>query len=196
MRVNFCPQKWRVLLNPIEGLAWIYGKWFVNYQISGYLVACVIGASIMALLWTWGIDKYNEKHATQPHISQKQTVNIITHSATESATAEQMNGQTHVITGEYTIILPTAAVGYNSSFIASTSKAFSLDLVKSTDAFYLNGDLLAAGNKITSDGSIRATVHIIHSAINNCVLISDMIHCSHETINHSRCVNDCSWIAG
>jgi len=57
---------WRRVLNPIEGFAWVYGKWFINYPILGYAVVCSIGALIMAILWTWGIDKYNEKLLNTP----------------------------------------------------------------------------------------------------------------------------------
>jgi superfamily II DNA or RNA helicase len=39
-------------------------------------------------------------------------------------------------------------------------------------------------------------VHDIHNAISNCASMNHMIYCFHEPINHSRCVNHCSWITG
>jgi hypothetical protein len=85
---------------------------------------------------------------------------VVSHSATENALASQMYGHNHIVTGAYTISIPTATVGYHVGFMASTAAVFSVDVVTGTDAFYLNGTLLTAGNKITSDGTIRATVEI------------------------------------
>lgn len=59
-------------MNPIEGLAWIYGKLFTDHQILGYLFACAIGALTMAILWTWGIDKYNERHQSNVGLTDEQ----------------------------------------------------------------------------------------------------------------------------
>jgi len=80
-------------------------------------------------------------------------VNIITDSATGNVTAAQMEGQTHVVTGAYVLSLPTAVVGYRAKFKASTAAVYSLDVVTGTDVIVLNGTLLAAGNKATSDGT-------------------------------------------
>jgi hypothetical protein len=79
---------------------------------------------------------------------------VITDSATGNVTAAQMEGQTHVITGAYTLSLPTAAVGYNAKFKASTAAAYSLDVQTGTDVIILNGVALSAGNKATSDSTI------------------------------------------
>jgi len=85
---------------------------------------------------------------------------IVTDSSTASTPASEMKGQNHVVTGAYTRSLPTAALGYNAIFLASTAAVFSLDLDTGTDVFYLNGSALAAGNKITSDGTIRAEISV------------------------------------
>ena len=81
---------------------------------------------------------------------------FVTHSATESATVVTMRGHTHVVTGAYTVSLPTAALGYSASFYASTAAAFSIDVVTGTDIIILNGNALTAGYKATSDGTINA----------------------------------------
>lgn len=60
-------------------------------------------------------------------------ISIITDGATGNVTAAQMEGQTHVVTGAYTLSLPTAAVGYKAKFKASTAAVFSLDVVTGTD---------------------------------------------------------------
>ncbi|MFA5322913.1 MAG: hypothetical protein WC373_09595, partial [Smithella sp.] len=79
---------------------------------------------------------------------------VITDSATGNVTAAQMKGQTHVITGAYTLSLPTAVVGYKAKFKASTATVYSIDVVTGSDVIILNGTALSAGNKATSDGSI------------------------------------------
>jgi hypothetical protein len=85
---------------------------------------------------------------------------VATDSSTSNITADKMRGQRHYVTGAYTLSLPTAAIGYSAKFIASTAAVFSIDVVTGTDAFYLNGVLLTAGNKCTSDGTIRATIEV------------------------------------
>ena len=85
---------------------------------------------------------------------------IITDGATGNVTAAQMKGQTHKVTGAYVMSLPTAVAGYNATFFASTAAAFSVDVLTATDIIILNGTPLAAGNKITSDGTLGAKVYI------------------------------------
>jgi len=86
-------------------------------------------------------------------------VTVITDSATANVTAAQMMGQTHVVTGAYTLSLPTAAIGYNARFFASTAAAYSIDVVTGTDIIVLNGTALTAGYKATSDGTIAAAIY-------------------------------------
>ena len=85
-------------------------------------------------------------------------VAVITDSATGNVTAAQMKGQTHRITGAYTLSLPTAAAGYKAKFRATTAAVFSLDVVTGTDVIRLNGNPLSAGYKVTSDGTINNTI--------------------------------------
>ena len=57
----------RRIVNPIEWLAYIYGKVFVGYPLLvGYMVAVLIGGGGMALLWMRAIDKYREQRAAEP----------------------------------------------------------------------------------------------------------------------------------
>lgn len=58
----------RRVVNPIEWLAWIYGKFFVGHPIIGYLVLCGLGAGLIAILWIRAVDKYNEQHTRQNEI--------------------------------------------------------------------------------------------------------------------------------
>lgn len=83
---------------------------------------------------------------------------VVSHSSTENATAAQMKGQTHLVTGAYTVSLPTAAVGYKAKFRATTAAVYSLDVVTGTDVIRLNGTALTAGYKVTSDGTINNTI--------------------------------------
>lgn len=87
-------------------------------------------------------------------------VSIITDSSSCNITAAQMKGQTHVVTGAYTLSLPTAVVGYHACFMASTAAVFSIDVVTGTDVLVLNGNALTAGNKATSDGAIYSECYV------------------------------------
>lgn len=87
-------------------------------------------------------------------------VTVTTQGATADVAAATMYGNTHIVTGAYTLSLPTAAVGYKAKFKASTAAAFSLDLKTGTDVIQLNGTALAAGNKATTDGTENATLQV------------------------------------
>jgi hypothetical protein len=83
---------------------------------------------------------------------------VVTVSSTRNLTVNETTGQTALITGAYTASLPTATVGRNVELMATTAAVFSVDVVTGTDVIYLNGVALAAGNKATSDGTIRASI--------------------------------------
>ena len=85
---------------------------------------------------------------------------ITTHSATEAATAASMYGNHHIITGAYTVTLPTAVLGMSATFEATTAAIFSIDC-QGTDLLKLGGVELAAGNKITSDGSAGVKCEVV-----------------------------------
>jgi hypothetical protein len=85
-------------------------------------------------------------------------VGVVTQSATGNVAVADMKGQTHRVTGAYTLSLPTAAAGYKAKFMATTAEAFSIDVVTGTDVIRLNGTALTAGNKVTSDGTIYNTI--------------------------------------
>jgi hypothetical protein len=85
-------------------------------------------------------------------------VGVVTQSATGNVAVADMKGQTHRVTGAYTLSLPTAAAGYKAKFMATTAAAFSIDVVTGTDVIRLNGTALPAGNKVTSGGTIYNTI--------------------------------------
>jgi len=85
---------------------------------------------------------------------------IVSDSSTSNIAADKMRGQFHIVTGAYTLSLPTAVVGYSATFFASTAAAFSLDVVTGTDVIILNGTALTAGYKATSDGTINASCDV------------------------------------
>lgn len=57
------------MLNPIEWLVWIYGKWFVNQPWRGFftvvVVSCMVLSLIIGALWLKAVDEYGEKHPKQ-----------------------------------------------------------------------------------------------------------------------------------
>jgi hypothetical protein len=83
---------------------------------------------------------------------------IVTDAATGNVLETDLRGQTHKVTGAYTLSLATAAIGANACFFASTAAVFSLDLTTGTDVFILNGSSLTAGFKVTSDGTLGAKI--------------------------------------
>jgi hypothetical protein len=83
---------------------------------------------------------------------------VVTVSSTRNLTINETTGQTALVTGAYIASLPTAVIGRNVEVMATTATVFSVDVVTGTDVIYLNGTALAAGNKATSDGTIRASI--------------------------------------
>jgi hypothetical protein len=91
--------------NPIEWLAWIYGKWFVGHAWRGFLalfaVACTITFVLLGVLWLKALDDYADKHpkieAVTANNSASQNVTAKTQptqgtqvvSSTEPATQKQ-----------------------------------------------------------------------------------------------------------
>lgn len=85
---------------------------------------------------------------------------VTTYSANGNVATTAMDGGFSVITGAYELELPTAVVGYDQTFYASTAAVYSLDLQTGTDVIVLNGTALTAGNKATSDGTIYNTLRV------------------------------------
>lgn len=86
-------------------------------------------------------------------------IGITTHSATEAATSATMYGDTHRVTGAYTITLPAAVVGMNATYRATTAAVLTLD-EDAADSFVLNGAAGTAGNKIASSGVAGESVYV------------------------------------
>jgi hypothetical protein len=82
---------------------------------------------------------------------------IVTHSATEAATAISLRGQRHLVTGLYVITLPAVAVGMSATFRATTAAVMCIDS-NAADQFILGATTLSAGYRICSDGTLGATV--------------------------------------
>lgn len=99
-------------------------------------------------------------------------VAVVTHNATEGTTAAYMKGQIHVVTGAYTISIPTIAIGHQADFIASTAAAMCVDVTTGTDILILNGTALTAGNKACTDGSINAQLRLKCPIAGKCTINS------------------------
>lgn len=96
---------------------------------------------------------------TDPH-TQYSLYDVITYGANGNIATTSLQGQVGKITGAFTLNLPTAVADYHGSFFASTAAVFSIDVLTATDIIILDGVALAAGHKITSDGTLGAKVFI------------------------------------
>ena len=85
---------------------------------------------------------------------------VVSVASSRAILASELKGQTLQITGAYTPTLPTAVAGYHAITEATTAAAYSIDLATGTDVIELSGTALTAGNKVTSDGTKRARLHI------------------------------------
>lgn len=90
---------------------------------------------------------------------------IVSHAASESATADTLYGDMHLVTGAYTVTLPATSVGMSGTFCSTTAAVFSIDLTGS-DAWTLAGTALTAANKITSSGMAGDCVYFTVTATN------------------------------
>lgn len=53
-------------MNPIEWLAWLYGRFFAGlHPAIGYAISCGLAALFAALIWTKAIDTYREHEASK-----------------------------------------------------------------------------------------------------------------------------------
>ncbi len=75
MRENFCPPKWRKLLNPVDWLVWIYGKFFIGHPFRGWLVCVCLAVIFVSILWIRAVDKYNEEHPGNKLVVSQPTQN-------------------------------------------------------------------------------------------------------------------------
>jgi hypothetical protein len=58
-------------VNPIDWIAWIYGKFFTDHPILGGFVFCFGASAIMLLLYLRAIDKYHDDHPPAPVVRDK-----------------------------------------------------------------------------------------------------------------------------
>lgn len=66
-------------MNPIEWLAWIYGKIFLNHPFLGYASAVFFGAILFFILWSMAVDKYKEKYVPPPSSTTEVQQNLTPH---------------------------------------------------------------------------------------------------------------------
>ena len=49
-------------MNPVEWLAWLYGKFFTNHTVLSYFLVSAVALALGVLAWTRAIDKYRSEH--------------------------------------------------------------------------------------------------------------------------------------
>ncbi len=128
-----------------------------NSSISSLSLQASTAASSLSLATSTAVSTHTG--ATDPH-TQYNMYAVVTYNATGNIATTALRGQVGKITGAYTLSLPTATVNYHGSFFASTAAVFSIDVLTATDITILDGVALAAGHKVTSDGTLGATVFI------------------------------------
>ena len=80
-------------LNPVEWLAWMYGKFFRGHPLFGGIVRCLfalVSGVIGLTLWLRAVDKFNEDHTSPKQEAAK--VNI---PSTEPIAASASLNQSH-----------------------------------------------------------------------------------------------------
>jgi hypothetical protein len=90
----------------------------------------------------------------------------ITVSGSGSDAASALQNSFIRITSAGTRTLPAAVPGLAATYRSTTAAVFSLDPASTSDYIILNGNTLAGGNKITSDGTIGATVTLVCEIVN------------------------------
>jgi len=89
-------------------------------------------------------------------------VTIITDSATANVTAAQMMGQTHLMTANVTLSLPSSVVGYSGLFqVSGGNYTARIDVANATDVIVLNGTALTAGYKATNSSTIYDEIYCV-----------------------------------
>lgn len=157
------------------------------------LAALLLATPLGAETWVNGVPQFNNADINNPDIDGGTidgttiggttpaagtftdlagNVAVVTHNATEGTTAPYMKGQIHVVTGAYTISIPTIAIGHQADFIASTAAVMCVDVTTGTDILILNGTALTAGNKACTDGSINAQFRLKCPIAGKCTINS------------------------
>lgn len=95
-------RRWKMGLNPMEWLSWLYGKFFTNHTILSYFLVGSLGLLVALILWTKAIDKYREEHPI--HSSSPVTTNPTTKLPepvpTKSGSATTTGPQSPAVTGD------------------------------------------------------------------------------------------------
>uniref|UniRef100_A0A6M3KI25 Uncharacterized protein n=1 Tax=viral metagenome TaxID=1070528 RepID=A0A6M3KI25_9ZZZZ len=128
----------------------------------------------------WSEDKGGIAAKAAPHMRDEEgnsgpiahaKIIVKSHSATEAATADSLYGDVHIVTGAYTITLPTAVVGMSAVFRATTAAAYSVKAGASDHFEDLGGVVLSAGDKLTSDGTKNASLSFYCESANTWIVI-------------------------
>jgi hypothetical protein len=96
---------------------------------------------------------------------------VITHGATETATAISLYGDIHKITGAYVVTLPSAVIGMGGVFRASTAATFSVNPNDSDHFEMYDGTVLDAGDSIASGGTKNEFVQIYCESANTWIVV-------------------------
>jgi len=108
-------------------------------------------------VWTTATGTGAPVRSTAPVI----TPGVVTVSSTRNLTAAELGGADIIVTGAYTVSIPTiTTTDYQATVIASTANTFCIDVVTGTDLLILNGTAQAAGEKVCSDGTINNSMKI------------------------------------
>ena len=83
----------------------------------------------------------------------------VTLASTRNLTVNEMTGGTVLVTGAYTGSVPAADGKRKAKFMATTAAQFCVDVATGTDVIYLGQTAQAAGEKVCSDGTVRATIY-------------------------------------
>ena len=108
--------------NPIDWLAWVYGKWFVSHPWRGYFVvsilSCVVVLLVIGVLWLRALDKYKE-------LLPKSEAVAASDSVPQSVTAPSVGQVEHSSSQDLTAgkkAKPTRPGGDNSPFVGGIVK--------------------------------------------------------------------------
>ena len=76
-------------LNPVEWLAWLYGKVFKGHALGGGIAVVASFAIVGLVLWLRAVDKYNEEHDPRPTITGGDSAEVLAGLQVAAASTEQ-----------------------------------------------------------------------------------------------------------
>ncbi len=144
MRRNFNPVQWRKFLNPVDWLAWFYGRFFLNHPYRGWAVfVCITFVVVLIIataLWVRAIDKYNEEHPKKDQPSAQG----------DSAKPPEQKAQIeHLQTWQNV----TASRALRVTYYNTTSRTMIVSIRATGVAALVNGNLCSAASSSASGQS-------------------------------------------